>query len=37
MPRASFAGFEEEYHKGIDNHVLKGKVDSLQTKTNIES
>jgi len=36
MTRTSFAGFGGEHHTGGDNHVLKSKADSLQTKTNIE-
>lgn len=37
MLRTSFAGFGEEHYMGVHRHVLKGKADSLQTKTNIES
>lgn len=37
MLRTSFAGFGGEHYMGVDNHILKGKADSLQTKTNTES
>lgn len=37
MPRAYSAGFGGEQHMGVDNHVLKGKADSLLTEASIES